>query len=444
MNSFADPQTLRDLNIPGRHRSKSIAWLFDATLTDGGRRLMEIMFQNPLKDADAINQRSGIFQYFAGQSVVLPFTAEEFGLVESYLTSEGCNLLSACLGAISRRIAQISVNSTGYAELQRSVCLSLGLLARFEVFIGALPDGGGPCAQSIAQARRSLAHPALATLGKGSFEAELPLLTLVRYDHLLRTRLRERLARILELIVELDVFIAVAGVGKARGFSYARAWPKARNVLTMTNLRHPTLENAVGNSLTFDSYTNAIFLTGANMAGKSTLMKSLGLCVYLAHMGFPVAAGTMEFSVRDGLYTSINVPDNLALGYSHFYAEVLRVKAVAEDVAAGKALVVVFDELFKGTNVKDAYDATLSLAEAFVAHRTSFFVISTHIIEVGEALREGCDNFNFAYLPTVVRGVIPHYSYELAPGITRDKQGMTIIENERVLELIRAPVQTPA
>src|SRR5688572_24578869 len=156
-------------------------------------------------------------------------------------------------------------------------------------------------------------------------------------------------------------------------------------------------------------------------------------------MGFPVAASNMEFSVKDGMYTSINVPDNLALGYSHFYAEVLRVKAVAEDVAAGKALVVVFDELFKGTNVKDAYDATLSLAEAFVGHRACFFIISTHIVEVGEALRERCGNFLFAYLPTVMRGAIPHYTYQLTAGITRDKQGMTIIENEGVLELIRSP-----
>jgi hypothetical protein len=66
-------------------------------------------------------------------------------------------------------------------------------------------------------------------------------------------------------------------------------------------------------------------------------------------------------------------------------------------------------------------------------------MISTHIIEVGEALRERCGNFLFTYLPTAMRGATPHYTYELTAGITRDKQGMTIIENERLLELIRAP-----
>jgi DNA mismatch repair protein MutS len=437
MSSFADPQTLSDLNIPGRHRSKSIAWLFDEVLTDGGRMLMASMFEHPLTDADDINRRSDIFRYFAGQSVVLPFSGEELELVESYLTSCGGNLLSAGLGAAFKRIAQIAVNDPDYAELQRAVRKTLELLGRFEAFISALPDNGGPCAQPIEQVRRTLAHPALAALKERRLEAGVPLLTLIRYDHLLRTRLREAMAQLLTLIVQLDVYIAVANVGTTRGFSYARALPKASNILSVTNLRHPTLDNAVGNALSFDADTNVMFLTGANMAGKSTLMKSFGICVYLAHMGFPVAASDMEFSVKDGLYTSINVPDNLALGYSHFYAEVLRVKSVAEGVAAGKALVVVFDELFKGTNVKDAYDATLSLTEAFAEHRESFFVISTHIIEVGEALRERYGNFLFTYLPTLMDGVTPRYTYQLAPGITRDKQGMIIIENERLIELIR-------
>ncbi len=54
------------------------------------------------------------------------------------------------------------------------------------------------------------------------------------------------------------------------------------------------------------------------MAGKSTLMKSFGIAVYLAHIGFPVAAKDMQFSVRDGLYSSINVADNLNHGIQSF------------------------------------------------------------------------------------------------------------------------------
>jgi DNA mismatch repair ATPase MutS len=145
----------------------------------------------------------------------------------------------------------------------------------------------------------------------------------------------------------------------------------------------------------------------------------------------------MTFSVRDGIYTSINVPDNLALGYSHFYAEVLRVKEVAEEVSGGRDLVVIFDELFKGTNVKDAYDATLAVTELFSAYRNCLFIISTHIIEVGKTLQQRCDNLQFAFLPTVMEGNVPRYPYKMEKGITTDRHGMMIIENEGILEILR-------
>ncbi len=161
---------------------------------------------------------------------------------------------------------------------------------------------------------------------------EPALLQLARCDHLIRHTLREEAEQILDLIYHLDVYIAVSDTARARNFSYAKAQPKDAYIFSTTALQHPALEKAVPNPLHLHEDQNVLFLTGANMAGKSTFMKSLGIAVYMAHMGFPVAAREMQFSVRDGLYTSINVPDNLQLGYSHFYAEVLRVKHVAESV----------------------------------------------------------------------------------------------------------------
>ena len=172
------------------------------------------------------------------------------------------------------------------------------------------------------------------------------------------------------------------------------------------------------------------------MAGKSTLMKSFSIAVYLAHMGFPVAAKMMDFTVQEGMYTSINVSDNLVLGYSHFYAEVMRVKCVAEKVASGKRMFVVFDELFKGTNVKDAFDATVAVTEAFSNHHCCSYIISTHIIEAGHTLREQMNNLQFSYLPTEMKEGRPTYTYRLQEGVTDDRQGMIIINNERIVEIL--------
>ena len=208
----------------------------------------------------------------------------------------------------------------------------------------------------------------------------------------------------------------------------------------MKGMFHPFLAKPVGNTITVDENSNVIFLTGANMAGKSTFMKSFGITVFLAHVGFPVPAKEMEFSVQNGMFTTINLPDNLSMGYSHFYAEVLRVKKVAQQVRQTQHLIVVFDELFRGTNVKDAFDATLAVTEAIAERKNCAFMVSTHIIEVGQELGKRCDNVTFEYLPTVMKGKLPTYTYKLEPGITSDKHGMIIINNEKIIEIIKGEV----
>ncbi len=272
-------------------------------------------------------------------------------------------------------------------------------------------------------------------MGKVDIYKALPVRTLAFYDHLLKTRLVGEMEDILSFIYELDVNIAVSEVARVRGFVYAHALPPENNIFSADDLCHPCIDGAVGNSLSLRQERNVLFLTGANMAGKSTLMKSMGIAVYLAHMGFPVAATSLKFSVREGLYSSINVADNIGLGYSHFYAEVVRVKQAAEAAASGKRLMLMFDELFKGTNVKDAYEGTLAITEAFSEYRECLFIVSTHIIEVGEALK-GRSNVHFVFMPTVMDGAHPRYTYRLQEGITEDRQGMLIIRNEGILELI--------
>jgi DNA mismatch repair protein MutS len=174
------------------------------------------------------------------------------------------------------------------------------------------------------------------------------------------------------------------------------------------------------------------------MAGKSTFMKSLGIALYLAHMGFPVAAQEMRFSVLEGMYTTINLPDDLNSGNSHFYAEVLRVKKIAKELGRDKNLFVIFDELFRGTNVKDAYEGTIAITKAFAGKQNCMFVVSTHIIEAGSVLKKSCRNINFVYLPTKMDHNFPVYTYRLEQGITADRHGMIIINNERILEIIRS------
>src|SRR5690606_1521132 len=130
----------------------------------------------------------------------------------------------------------------------------------------------------------------------------------------------------LRYIYQLDVYISVARVATSRRLEFPVALPAGERTVKLENVFHPLVKNAVPNTVYINSANNVLFLTGANMAGKSTFMKSLGTALFVAHVGFSVAAAKMEFSVLDGIYATINLADNLGMGASHFYAEVLRVK----------------------------------------------------------------------------------------------------------------------
>jgi len=439
MSFFADKQTVTDLNLLDRLKNNAVARLFDEVVTAGGRRLMENMFRYPLTDAGLINERSSIFRYFSAQAILFPFSPEVFDKVENYLSaSQQKEFLPAAGEVIYKKALKAIANDKSFEQLEEDVRVTIDLLKTFRDFISQLSvDTGNPYRKNIDRIRQIYSYPRLQKLLSQQDIKALSLQQLITYDFLLRNTLHRELQELVNAIFHLDVYIAVSGVAARRNFSYAKAFPRESNTLHIRGLYHPAIEKAVGNTITLSQQSNVIFLTGANMAGKSTLMKSFGISIYLAHMGFPIAAEEMEFSVKDGIYTSINVPDNIDLGHSHFYAEVLRVKKVAEEVAEGKDLIVIFDELFKGTNVKDAYDATLSITAAFSENDNCFFMISTHIIEVGEALGSTGNHFQCWYLPTVMEGTVPRYTYKLEAGITRDKQGMLIIENEGILDIIR-------
>ncbi|MDP4148761.1 MAG: DNA mismatch repair protein [Bacteroidota bacterium] len=441
MKFTADKQTRQDLNVLSKYGSGSVYGLFDRVCTRAGARLLDEWFRQPLTTADAINTRSRIFMYFQDKALAFPFDAETIGMMEDYLLQGAGNHGSvgvAVMAAFRKKLMGKLFRNEQFDMMKLGMGATITVLNQLDRLLGRIgkEEIAGPFGMELDGVRRIMTDQRLRHLLEDGQEY-WTLMETARYDHLLRVGLHEEMKIVLGVIAHLDVYISVGQIAAENGFSYARALPEDDNRLQAVGLRHPGLPNAVANNVSFDAQNNVLFLTGANMAGKSTFMKTVGVSLYLAHMGFPVAAEEMEFSVREGLYSSINVPDNLSLGLSHFYAEVMRVKQVAEEVSLGGGLLVIFDELFKGTNVKDAYDATLAVTEAFARYRSCIFIISTHIVEVGEALRGNHDNLQFRFFPTVMDGNVPRYPYKLQGGISGDRHGMLIIENERILEIIR-------
>jgi DNA mismatch repair protein MutS len=432
-----DKQTLDDLNIFGKHGGDSVYNIFNRTSTRGGAHLLEEMFRYPLSDEQAINRRSGIIQYFAVSGRAFPFSPALFDAAEPYLanTDERTKLMPE-EHSLGKKLSNLIGKDVQTALIYKGVEAIVELLKGASVFTGALEPGIYD--EEKEAIIRLLAEPAFApVLNSG----KLSHTVVAAYDILLRFRHRDAIQQLLQHIYRLDVYLSIAKVALDRGFVFPKALPKDAHRASLEGVYHPQVPNAVGNTLRIMPDSNIIFLTGANMAGKSTFMKSLGIAFFLAHMGFPVAAASMEFSVLDGIYTTINLPDNLGMGASHFYAEVLRVKKISLELQQSKNLLVIFDEMFRGTNVKDAYEATIAITAAFAGKRNSIFVISTHIIEAGDVLKERCDNISFVYLPTRMNGNIPVYTYMLEKGITADRHGMVIVNNEGILDILRRGIQ---
>ncbi|HEY0176686.1 MAG TPA: DNA mismatch repair protein [Pedobacter sp.] len=425
-NLATDEQTIEDLGIFGKHNDSGIYHLYDQTQTRGGEALLKKLFLHPIADKDEINRRSGIIEYFATRKIAFPFDAILFDMAEKYLT----NVQEQ--GKIKGQKVTL-----GEREIQYGVTAIIALIQGLGNFI-MTEDVIALAAyhKEREQIVTLLADPALKPVLSETVRDRLPYTAIAAYDVLFSLQEYNKIQELLGYIYHLDVYLSVAKLAGERKLVFPKALEKGLGVLRLKGVYHPELKHPVANTIIMDNHNSVIFLTGANMAGKSTFLRSVSTAVYVAHIGFPVAAEAMEFSVLDGMYTTINLPDNLGMGASHFYNEVLRVKKIATQLHQGKALFVVFDELFRGTNVKDAHEATVAVTNAFAKKTRSLFIISSHIVEAGEELKKA-PNIGFQYLPTRMNGHIPEYTYTLEQGITDDRHGMIIIRNEGILDILK-------
>lgn len=442
MSFIIDKQTLQDLNISGKYKRDSIFSLYNKTETFGGEQLLEKLFEQPLADSEAIRRRSTLISFFRRLPRRFQIRSEDLDIAQSYTNSySGRGLTVALLRAARRQLLAVLGLKEEKKHTESGIRATFRIMLELASYLSLLRehDTDGLLQDSVfEQSWLRSEHSLLLQLQQqiDSHTDTLPLVLAARCDYQLRYRWAREIQQSLSAIYHIDLYQSIAEVANQRHFVQAEVLPPDQQAIELHNVYHPAIPDAVGNDLQFKGSHNLIFLTGANMAGKSTYMKSFGIAIYLAHLGLPVAAAKMRFSVKDGLYSSINVADNIDLGHSHYYAEVLRVKKVATYVSQGKNMVIIFDELFKGTNVKDAFEATLTVTRAFQQHHNCQYLISTHIVEVGEQLQQDNSNIQFVYMPTTMRGQVPYYSYRSANGISSDKHGMVLIHKEKVLELL--------
>jgi len=442
MNFDTDRQTLDDLGIfPNANNHKSIFALFDNTRTIGGKYKLSEVFSKPLTGVNEIKNRIETIRYFLNSNTVLLVDKQSCDFAEFYLKKHyRIRPFSQLIGFFEKIIYTFNSNNDYYV-IQQGLSNTLSILAEllnfFEAGIDELP--------SLLQDFRNIVLETFASENfiyiKGLInKPKISSIERARADRILRHSATDQIEVLLDIVYQLDLYASVSLTAKQRGFTLPVIKDNCQSILGFEGLFHPFINNPVVNDVAFDTDHNLCFITGTNMAGKSTFLKAVGISIYLSHLGFPVPANYMETSVFDGLITTINIDDNIDKGHSHFYSEVLRVKHVAEKIKKTQNVFVIFDELFRGTNVKDAYDASLAIISALAKVRKCFFMVSTHIVEVANDL-QSIDNINFRYMETVFDNGNPTYSYKLKEGVTEERLGMWIVKNEGIVEIIEGAVK---
>ena len=143
----------------------------------------------------------------------------------------------------------------------------------------------------------------------------------------------------------------------------------------------------------------------------------------------------MRLSIFDGLLSNINVVDNIVKGESYFFNEVQRIRNTIIKINDGRKWLVLIDELFKGTNVQDAMKCSSTVIRGLIKIDSSLFILSTHLYEIGEELRQ-FNNIRFRYFETAVDNDQLVFSYQLKEGISNDRIGYLILKREKVVDLL--------
>ena len=201
--------------------------------------------------------------------------------------------------------------------------------------------------------------------------------------------------------------------------------------LSAKGLAHPLIPETqrVPNDLALETLGTVLLLTGSNMSGKSTFLRTLGINLCLAQAGAPVCASLFEWTwVR--LVCCIRVDDSLEAGLSFFYAEVKRLKMLLDATTDRSKPPVLFliDEIFKGTNNRERLIGSRSFITA-LAKSHGFGLVTTHDLELTDLENSVPGLTNAHFQETVAAGAL-QFDYKLRPGPCPTTNALRIMELE--------------
>jgi Flp pilus assembly protein TadB len=186
---------------------------------------------------------------------------------------------------------------------------------------------------------------------------------------------------------------------------------------TATDLGHPLIEahKSVLNSFSTLGTAQINIITGSNMAGKSTFLRSVGVNLVLANMGAPVCASSLRFSPLR-VMSSMRIADNLEESTSTFYAELKKLKSIIDAVKNNEPVFILLDEILRGTNSADRHKGSKALIRQMLKDK-AIGIIATHDLELASLSKEFPNGIHNYHFDVQVEGEELHFDYKLKTGI---------------------------
>lgn len=231
-----------------------------------------------------------------------------------------------------------------------------------------------------------------------------------------------------DAISEIEVLNSLAG------FSYANptyTFPILNDhshYYEAKDIGHPLLKShiRITNDFHFSDKGNIIVLTGSNMSGKSTFLRTLGTNAVLALMGSSVCATYFQIGHFE-IFTSMRTVDSLEESVSSFYAELRRLKQLLNIINDERPVFFMLDEILKGTNSHDRHKGAAALIKQ-LSKKNAFGIVSTHDLELGDLAQESQKVTNYNFTSTIVGDEII-FDYKLHSGICQSFNASQLMQN---------------
>jgi DNA mismatch repair protein MutS len=433
---LVEKTTLNDLSIFHHEEELSVFYHLNYTRTIGGKEVLRQMLGKPLGDIKSIHGVQSIIKDVLPHIHAWPETITN-GTVMVIDKFYDTPLQDMSVSNKMNTFLYQVFYSADFAMARFSVQHFVNFVKGMHELIHLLKEAKASQLQVWnMRVAMLLNKPVLQEMLQHDKAIKLSTAEILKYGSFLRKQFKSEVFELIDIYSRLDAYYSMAVACDKYKFTFPEFVESEEPFIEANQLFHLLLPTPVSYDVELSKRTNFLFLTGANMAGKSTFIKAVGVAVYLAHIGMGVPAQNVQLSLFNGLLSNIQVIDNIIKGESYFFNEVQRIRSTIERISDGKKWLILIDELFKGTNVQDAMKCSTTVIEGLRKMHNAIFILSTHLYEIGDALKQ-YPNIQFRYFETHVDDDQLVFSYMLKEGISNDRLGYLILKREGVVELLQ-------